>query len=63
MKAEVYYIVYVKQYTSLSGKIWEIGDVREMQAYQRNSSFDEIVVRFQSREDAENYSKKLLKKS
>lgn len=41
-----YWIVYVKPYTSNSGKGWNVGDIREMQEAERNPAFDDIVKRF-----------------
>jgi hypothetical protein len=55
-----YWIVYVKPYTSKSGKQWNIGDVREMQYKERDSSFDDIVKRFETREEAVDYSVSLV---
>ena len=60
--ASIYYIVYVKPYTGKGGKQWNIGDVREMQGFERNPAFDDIVKRFSNKEQAENYSAQLTVK-
>jgi len=50
----------VKPYTGKGGKQWDIGDVREMQDSERNSAFDDIVKRFDTREEAVDYSVSLV---
>lgn len=53
---KTYWAVYVKPYTSKSGKEWQIGDIREMQFDEYNPLFDNIVVRFTKKENAEKYA-------